>query len=32
MDDLAADKTVDIYVNHIQEKRRELGLASGTVH
>jgi carbon-monoxide dehydrogenase catalytic subunit len=32
MVELSADKTVDIYVNHIEEKRRELGLSSGTVH
>ncbi len=32
MVELSADKTVAIYVNHIEEKRRELGLSSGPVH
>lgn len=30
--ELSADKTVAIYVNHIEAKRRELGLSSGPVH
>ncbi len=32
MVELSADKTVDIYVNHIEQKRRELGLSAGPVH
>ncbi len=32
MVELSADKTVAIYVNHIEAKRRELGLSSGPVH
>lgn len=32
MVELSADKTVDIYVNHIEEKRRHLGLTTGPVH
>lgn len=32
MVELSADKTVDIYVNHIEQKRKELGLSAGPVH
>jgi carbon-monoxide dehydrogenase catalytic subunit len=32
MVELSADKTVDIYVRHIEQKRKELGLSSGPVH
>jgi carbon-monoxide dehydrogenase catalytic subunit len=32
MVELSADKTVDIYVNHIEKKRGELGLSSKTLH